>query len=86
MSNPIEVTLGDGKGTIHGYCDDKFHSVLDTFIANFEDGEEEGASVCFNVDGETVVDLWGGRMHPRQASDWQEDTMSVVHSVTKAAV
>ena len=86
MSSPIEVALSDGKGSIHGYCDDKFRSVLETFVANFEDREEQGASVCFNVEGETVVNLWGGRMHPRQESEWQEDTMSVVHSVTKAAV
>ena len=71
MSNPIEIALSDGKGTTHGFCGDKFRSVLDAFIANFEDREEQGASVCFNVEGETVVNLWGGRMHPRQESEWQ---------------
>lgn len=86
MTSTIEVNLDQGRGAIHGYCDEKFQSVLDAFVENFEQRQEHGASLCVNVEGETVVDLWGGKMHPRQESDWQQDTISIVHSVTKAAV
>ena len=51
MSDAIEIELRDGKGTVHGYCDDRFQRVLDAFIKNFEERQEQGASVCFNVEG-----------------------------------
>ncbi|MBT7369220.1 MAG: beta-lactamase family protein [Gammaproteobacteria bacterium] len=86
MSTSVDIALGSERGTIHGFCDEKFQPVLDEFTRNFLEREEQGASVSLNVEGETVVDLWGGRLHPRQGGDWQEDTISVVHSVTKAAV
>lgn len=77
---------GVSKGSVQGFCHPDFESVLATFIENFESGEEQGASLCFNLEGETVVDLWGGRLHPSQAGEWQADSISIVHSVTKAAV
>ena len=73
----VLIDLGEA-GSIHGICDEKFQPVLDNFVANFRDREERGASVCLNVEGETVVDLWGGKQHPKQDADWQEDTVSVV--------
>ena len=86
MTGQVELQLGDDRGSIRGFCDDRFAPVLDAFRHNFESGEEVGAAVCFSVDGETVVDLWGGRLHPKQEAEWQADTVCVVHSVTKAAV
>ena len=85
MTNKIEIDLGVA-GRVQGFCDAKFSPVLDEFLANFQNREEHGASVCCNVEGEAVVDLWGGRLHPKQDGPWIEDTMSIVHSVTKAAV
>lgn len=82
----INIDLGEGRGRVSGYCDEKFEPVLDAFVRNFREGEEVGASVSASVDGQTVINLWGGRLHPKQDGDWQEDTLCVVHSVTKAAV
>ncbi len=82
----VEIDLGEARGQVHGTCDDRFEPVLDAFVRNFTEGEEVGASISANIEGETVIDLWGGRLHPRQESDWQRDTLCVVHSVTKAAV
>lgn len=82
----VEIELGEGRGRVFGTCDERFEPVLDAFVRNFTEGEEVGASLSANVDGETVLDLWGGRLHPRQDGDWQRDTLCVVHSVTKAAV
>lgn len=86
MSHAVSIELEDNRGTVTGYCDPMFESVLEAFVTNFHDREEQGASVCINVEGETLVDLWGGRRHPKQGDDWQADTLTVVHSVTKAAV
>ncbi len=86
MSNSLSMDLGASRGSVNGCYDPKFEPVISEFIRNFEEREEQGASLCFNINGETVVDVWGGRRHPKQDEDWQEGTLSVVHSVTKAAV
>src|SRR4051794_284183 len=44
---------------VHGTCDDRFAGVRDA-LATQLDGEELGASIAVDVDGETVLDLWGG--------------------------
>ena len=49
-----------GSNVLHGLIDEKFESLLTAFAANFSERDEQGASVCLNVEGETVVDLWGG--------------------------
>jgi CubicO group peptidase (beta-lactamase class C family) len=53
------------------------------FEQGLSDGTEVGASVCVNVDGETVVDLWGGYADAGRTRPWQPDTIVNVHSVTK---
>lgn len=80
------IALKGDKGSVKGYWDDKFDPVIAAFVNNFDSRDEAGASLCFSVDGETVVDVWGGKRHPKQGDDWQSNTLCVVHSVTKAAV
>ncbi len=65
-----------------GVCTEAFEGVRDAFVANFEAGEEVGASVCVVHDGETVVDLWGGDATP-DGAPWREDTIVNVYSTTK---
>ena len=72
------------NGRVEGFCQPEFKSVAKQFIKNFE-GEEVGASICMTVEGETVVDLWGGLKAGSDAADWNEDTVSVVFSCTKGA-
>jgi len=86
MAQSVKIPLAAHKGTVHGYCDERFEAVLDAFVNNFNSDEEVGASVSINIEGETVVHLWGGRQHPKQDADWEKDTLCIVHSVTKAAV
>ena len=69
--------------TINGKCDEKFAQVRDAFAANFESGKEVGASFSATVEGETVVDLWGGYTDARTASLWERDTIANVWSTTK---
>ena len=45
---------------IQGYCDTRFQAVKERFARNFELGLEVGASFAATINGEYVVDLWGG--------------------------
>ena len=70
---------------IQGACDPRFDKVKQAFEKNFLDHNELGASVCITLNGETVVDLWGGFKDEKQQQAWQEDTKCVVFSCTKGA-
>lgn len=70
---------------VSGKCDPKFAKVKEEFERSFAERGEVGASVCLSVNGETAVDLWGGMANPETNDPWQEDTISIVFSCTKAA-
>ncbi|MEM1148202.1 MAG: serine hydrolase domain-containing protein, partial [Pseudomonadota bacterium] len=70
---------------VQGRCDKQFQRVRAEFERNFLERGEIGASVCLSVAGETKVDLWGGMADPDTGEAWQEDTVSIVFSCTKAA-
>ncbi len=70
---------------VSGKCDPKFERVREEFERNFRERGEVGASVCVTLDGETVVDLWGGTADIDTGEPWKEDTVSVVFSSTKGA-
>ncbi|WP_066374514.1 serine hydrolase domain-containing protein [Herbidospora mongoliensis] len=61
-----------------------FDRVHDAFADNFAHHDEIGAAVCVYVDGEKVVDLWGGVADPATDRPWTDDTLQVVFSTTKA--
>jgi len=69
--------------TINGYCHEKFERVRDAFAANFANGSDLGASFAATVDGEYVVDLWGGHLDEEKQQPWKEDTIVNVYSTTK---
>lgn len=68
---------------IHGFCDPRFESVRKVFRRGFESGAELGAAVCITVDGEAVVDLWGGWIDEERTRPWERDTLANVYSSTK---
>jgi CubicO group peptidase (beta-lactamase class C family) len=68
---------------IHGICQPRFAAVRDAFASNFASGADLGAAVCFVLDGETVVDLWGGWLDPERTREWQRDTLVNTYSTTK---
>src|SRR5882672_8433653 len=71
--------------TISGTCEPAFEAVREEFARNFAERDEVGAAVCVTVDGETVVDLWGGAADPATGRAWEADTRVVVYSCTKGA-
>ncbi|WP_245159885.1 serine hydrolase domain-containing protein [Blastococcus sp. CT_GayMR19] len=70
---------------MHGSCDDRFTAVRDALARNL-DGEELGASVAVDLDGETVVDLWGGYRDQERTTPWTQDTIVNVWSTTKCVL
>ena len=70
---------------VHGSCDDRFAGVREA-LAQQLDGDELGASVAVDLDGETVVDLWGGYRDEERTTPWTEDTIVNVWSTTKCVL
>ena len=51
---------------IHGYCDARFGALREEFERNFTERGDVGASCAATVDGEYVIDIWGGPSRRRQ--------------------
>jgi CubicO group peptidase (beta-lactamase class C family) len=74
MSNKIEI---------QGFCDQRFLSVKEAFANNFESNLEVGASFAATINGEFVVDIWGGYRDAAETQSWEKDTIVNVYSTTK---
>src|SRR3954462_3991686 len=66
-----------------GTCSPRFDPLRQLFAAKLESGEDLGASLAVNIDGEVVVDLWGGWADEARTVPWAEDTITNVFSTTK---
>jgi CubicO group peptidase (beta-lactamase class C family) len=69
--------------TIHGRFDSKFARVRDVLAASLASGADIGASVAVYIDGEPVVDIWGGWLDREQTKPWARDTIVNTFSTTK---
>jgi CubicO group peptidase (beta-lactamase class C family) len=72
------------EATVFGYCHPDYQKVYQAFEDNLKYRNEIGACVSVVVEGETVVDLWGGFKDEQHTHPWEEDTLVCVMSVTKA--
>jgi CubicO group peptidase (beta-lactamase class C family) len=68
---------------VHGTCDPRFEGVRKTFAGNLESGADIGASFAVTMNGEMVVDLWGGWADAGKTRPWETDTLVNVYSTTK---
>ncbi|WP_033290153.1 EstA family serine hydrolase [Amycolatopsis jejuensis] len=68
---------------VQGHVDDRFAPVRDVFEKHLASGQEVGASLAVDLDGETVVDLWGGHADAARTRPWERDTVVNVWSVSK---
>jgi CubicO group peptidase (beta-lactamase class C family) len=57
--------------------------VKDAFAQNFARNGDVGASVAVTIDGELVVDMWGGHHDVDRTTPWERDTIINVWSTTK---
>ena len=68
---------------IHGTCAGRFEAVREALACNLDSGEELGASIVVDIDGDVVVDMWGGFRDQARTTPWTEDTITNVWSSTK---
>ncbi|RST15559.1 class A beta-lactamase-related serine hydrolase [Streptomyces sp. WAC05374] len=68
---------------VHGICAPGFEGVREEFARCFTERGDIGAAVRATVDGETVVDLWGGTADAEGLRPWRRDTLVTVYSTTK---
>jgi CubicO group peptidase (beta-lactamase class C family) len=70
-------------GSIDGFVRDRFAAVRAMFENNLASGADVGASFAATVNGEMVVDLWGGWADEARTRPWEKDTIVNVYSTTK---
>ena len=68
---------------VSGHCDEKFDEARELFSQSIESGYELGAAIAIEIEGEKVLDLWGGVDSALEGTKWQKDTMVNVFSTTK---
>ncbi|MER5637996.1 serine hydrolase domain-containing protein [Kitasatospora sp. NPDC002227] len=67
---------------VEGFCEPRFEAVREV-LAALLGKEDVGASAAVHVDGEPVVDLWGGYADAGRSVRWERDTLTGVNSTTK---
>ncbi len=68
---------------IQGRCAEKFAALGDAFEALFAQHGDTGAGLAVVVDGEPVVELWGGLRDRAASAPWENSTVANVWSTTK---
>ena len=68
---------------IFGTYNEQFSAVREAFARNLDTGQDIGASVALCIDGEMVVDLWGGYFDATYTRPWQRDTIVQTFSTTE---
>ncbi|MBJ8347546.1 serine hydrolase [Antrihabitans sp. YC2-6] len=71
------------EARVHGTFDDRFAGVGAALDEQLAAGEELGASIVVDIDGQTVVDIWGGHCDSDRTTEWTSDTITNVWSTTK---
>ena len=75
--------MSDHPTPLGGTCSARFDPLRELFASKLESGQDLGASLAVNIDGEMVVDLWGGWADEARTVPWTENTITCVFSTTK---
>src|SRR5438105_5765320 len=75
--------MNDHPTLLGGTCSARFDPLRELFAAKLESGEDLGASLALTIDGEMVLDLWGGWADGARTVPWTENTITNVFSTTK---
>ncbi|KAK3899339.1 putative esterase STE1 [Staphylotrichum tortipilum] len=69
---------------VQGHCDARFSKLRDLMQEFIASGQDVGASLCININGEdNVVDICGGYADASTKKPWEKDTVVNVFSTTK---
>jgi CubicO group peptidase (beta-lactamase class C family) len=80
------TTLIDARfttGVLHGHYDSRFEDLVASLAEEVTSGGELGAAIAVDIDGEMVVDIWGGYADRAKTRQWDRDTIVNVFSSTK---
>jgi CubicO group peptidase (beta-lactamase class C family) len=84
----IEERQGESRMTatvdVRGECDERLSNVRDEFVRNFAERGDLGAAFAVTIDGQPVIDLWGGYLDEARTRPWQRDSIVNVWSIGKA--
>lgn len=72
--------MSEVQGTI---ADPRFEAMREVLQKSIDSGADLGASVAVVVEGQNVVDLWGGWADTDKTAPWERDTLVNVWSSTK---
>jgi CubicO group peptidase (beta-lactamase class C family) len=68
---------------VQGHIDPRFDKVAAALGEEISSGAEVGAAIAIDIDGESVLDIWGGHADAARTTPWGEDTIVNVWSSTK---
>jgi CubicO group peptidase (beta-lactamase class C family) len=68
---------------LHGTCEERFEPVRRALARNLDSGADLGASLVLDIDGDIVINLWGGFCDEKRTTPWSEHTITNVWSTTK---
>jgi CubicO group peptidase (beta-lactamase class C family) len=71
------------RNMVQGFVASGYEEVRDEFEINLRHRGELGGAFAAYVDGELVVDLWGGWADPKRTRPWEKHSSVVVFSATK---
>ncbi|RSL49821.1 hypothetical protein CEP54_012240 [Fusarium duplospermum] len=68
---------------VKGTSEKSFSGLRGLLGKHISQGHEVGASIVVNIDGQNVVDIWGGYFDESGTRIWEKDTIVNVFSTTK---
>ena len=74
----------DADVRVHGYCAAGFAPVRAALGEILTAGAEVGAALAVSIEGQSVVDLWGGHRDAARTRGWDRDTIVNLYSIGKA--
>jgi CubicO group peptidase (beta-lactamase class C family) len=83
MSQGAQPHSAQAHVEVSGWFDPRFEAVRDALADQLRSANELGASIAVDIEGRTVVDIWGGWQDEARQTPWQEDTITNVWSTTK---
>jgi CubicO group peptidase (beta-lactamase class C family) len=68
---------------VHGFVQPRFEGVRAAMAASLASGADLGASFAATLNGEPIIDIWGGWADAERSRPWEKDTIVNVYSTTK---
>jgi hypothetical protein len=63
---------------LHVTCEARFEAVRAALTRNLDSGDELAASLVLDIDGDLVIDLWGGFCDEKRTTPWSGRTITNV--------